>query len=133
MQVYDIGRGTPTIIWGLEFFFLPRSTRCYIFVATSKRLYQFKGNIPYREERPMFTGIFNNYMSQSSEESFKEFGLNSPSGNWTGQTGNKLSVLHAPNLPYPRSITYLSDTCLMVFNHVSKSSFYLFSNSFIIF
>ncbi|CAL8101844.1 unnamed protein product [Orchesella dallaii] len=117
-QVYDIGKGNSTVICGLEFFFLPRSTKCYIFIATSKRLYQFRGNIPYREERPMFTGIFNSYISQTSEETYKEFGQNSPTGNWTGQAGNKLSILHSSNLPYPRAIAYLSDSGLMVFNHV---------------
>lgn len=68
----------------------------------------------------MFTGIFNAYISQSSEESYKEFGTSSATGNWTGQAGNKLSILHSSNLPYPRSISYLTDTGLIVFNHVSN-------------
>jgi hypothetical protein len=119
-QVYDLGKGNPSVISGLEFFFLPKSNAIIILAATSKRLYQFKGVVAYREERPWFNSIFNSYISQISEESYKEFGPSSPPGVnfFSDHAVTRLHVHYVPGLAYPSSIAYLTDSGVMVDSEV---------------
>jgi hypothetical protein len=108
------------VVSGLEFFFQPKTNNIYILVATSKRLYQFKGSLSYMDERPWFSNIFNAYINQSSEEYYKEFGPPSPTG-FKVLSENSVSRLHIhyfPGVGFPSTIAYLTDNGVMVYNFV---------------
>lgn len=108
------------MISGLEYFFQPKSNKLFILVATSKRLYQFRGSISYREERPWFASIFTSYISQSSEEYYREFGPPSPTGNkvYSDHAVSRLHIHYFPGIGFPCTIAYLTDTGAMVYNPV---------------
>jgi len=108
------------VISGLEYFFIPKSNKCVILVATYKRLYQFKGEIAYREDRPWFSNIFNCYLSQTSEEHYEEFGPPSPPGVkfHSDHAVSRLHIHYGPGSVRPTSIAYLTNNGVMVYNDV---------------
>jgi len=120
-QVYDLGKGSPSVISGMEYFFVPKTTKIVILVATSRRLYQFKGSVLYKEERPWFGNIFNSYIS-GSEENYKEFGPLSPPGVkfFSDHAVSRLNVRYVPGLAFPSSISYLTDAGVMIDCEVSS-------------
>lgn len=91
-----------------------------ILVATSKRLYQFKGNIPHKDERPWFSGIFTSYISQSSEEYYREFGPPSPTGIkvFSDHAVSRLQIHYVPGMGFPSTVAYLADNGVMVHSPV---------------
>jgi len=115
--LYDIGKGNAAVISGLEYFFLPRTNKCFILVATSKKLFQFKGFVQNKDERPWFSNIFNTYLSQSGMEEVLEFGEVAPYV-VSDQAISRLSVLYDTGTGYPRNIGYLADTNSLIYNDV---------------
>ena len=118
LQVYDVKEGiVPTVISGIEYFFLPKSNKVYIMVATARKLYQFKGFVPSQDDRPWFERIFSSYSKDTNEESlsFEEQGVYTQSE----QPHCRLKILYDANMFFPKSIGYLADTGYLMFNNVS--------------
>ena len=116
--MYDVKEGiVPTVISGIEYFFLPKSNKVYIMVATARKLYQFKGFVPSQDDRPWFERIFSSYSKDTNEESlsFEEQGMYSQSE----QPHCRLKILYDVNMFFPKSIGYLADTGDLIFNNVS--------------
>ena len=91
-------------------------------------MYQFKGFIPNKDDRPWFTNIFNNYLSQSGIEEVLEFGELAPYV-VSDQAISRLNVLYDTGSGYPKNIGYLADTNSLVFNDVrnkEKSQIFIF-------
>jgi hypothetical protein len=75
-QVFDIGRGTGTMITGLEYFRLRSAVEGQsvfgVLVTTMTKLYQFQGNLVNRmEDRPLLQSIFNAYLNVKGKFSAK--------------------------------------------------------------
>lgn len=97
------------MITGLEYFFAYNTSQCFILVATSKKLYQFKGTINSRDDRPWFANIFNSYLSKTAEQ-FTEFELSTSS-----TISGKLAVNYNHATKSPRSIAYLTEKGIFLY------------------
>lgn len=60
--MFDIGKGSPIPITGLEFNRVPHTDKYYVFVSTSDRLYHFIGHSS-PEEKPLLQQVFNSYLN----------------------------------------------------------------------
>lgn len=82
-QVFDLGRGTPTMITGLEYFRLRSAGEGQsvygVLITTMTKLYQFQGNLMNRmDDRPLLQSIFHAYLNTKGEiqkimQAFKTF------------------------------------------------------------
>lgn len=63
IQVFDISKGQPTPIIGLEYHRVGKSKLFYILALTLTKLYQFVDFVFNKDERPMFQQLFNNYLT----------------------------------------------------------------------
>lgn len=63
LQVFDISKGQPTPIVGLQYHRVGKSDLFYILAITPTKLYQFVDVILNKDERPMLQQIFNNYLT----------------------------------------------------------------------
>jgi len=61
--VFDISKGQPIPIIGLQYHRVGKSDLFYILAITSTKLYQFVDFIFNKDERPMLQQIFNNYLT----------------------------------------------------------------------
>ncbi|VVC29853.1 Clathrin, heavy chain/VPS, 7-fold repeat,Pep3/Vps18/deep orange,Zinc finger, RING/FYVE/PHD- [Cinara cedri] len=62
-EVFDISKGQPTPIIGLEYHRVGKSNLFYILALTLTKLYQFVDVVFNKDERPMFQQVFNNYLT----------------------------------------------------------------------
>ncbi|CAG7718037.1 unnamed protein product [Allacma fusca] len=121
-QIYDIGKGGPSVISGLEYFFLPKSNKCYIMVATARKLFQFKGFVANRDDNgkePWFNPIFTTYLRDSAEESL-------PLGDQvlypqSDQSTWRLHIHYDYGMAFPKSIGCLTDSGYLMFNNIAES------------
>lgn len=76
-QVFDIGKGNPVVITGLEFFaFSGKDTKHFVLVTTPSRLYQFVGQVGAANDPPVTQAIFTLY--SEAPERFLEIPSNLP-------------------------------------------------------
>lgn len=128
MQLYDIAKEkeTTAVISGLEYFFIPRTLKCFILIATARKLYQFKGFISGKEDSPWFHSIFNSYLSQSGSEEVLSLGgfepkdtLRSSDVPMSDKAISRLNILYDNGTGYPKCIGYLLDGNSFMINDVS--------------
>ena len=67
-KVFDLGRGTPTMVTGLEYFRLRpagESQSTYgVLVTTMTKFYQFQGNLNNKmDEKPFLQPLFHAYLN----------------------------------------------------------------------
>jgi len=88
-------------------------------VATARKLYQYKGFVQNKDDRPWFGAIFNNYLRDSTEESLS-FGdqILYPQSD---QSNCRLHIYYDVHMAFPKSIGYLSDTGFLMYNNVRVS------------
>ncbi|XP_065571293.1 vacuolar protein sorting-associated protein 18 homolog isoform X2 [Artemia franciscana] len=72
-QIFDVGKGQPTRITGIEFHQCNRSDGIgyFIFVTTMTRFYQFIGSVNSEDTRPLLVNVMNMYLNMP--EKFWEF------------------------------------------------------------
>lgn len=61
--MFDISKGQPTPIIGLQYHRVGKSELFFILAITSTKLYQFVDVVSNKDERPMLQQIFNNYLT----------------------------------------------------------------------
>lgn len=61
--MFDISKGQPTPIIGLQYHRVGKSELFFILAITPTKLYQFVDVISNKDERPMLQQIFNNYLT----------------------------------------------------------------------
>lgn len=62
-QVFDISKGQPMPIIGLQYHKVGKSNLFFILALTLTKLYQFVDVVFNKDERPMFQQVFNNYLT----------------------------------------------------------------------
>nr|XP_018899049.1 PREDICTED: vacuolar protein sorting-associated protein 18 homolog isoform X1 [Bemisia tabaci] len=63
-ELFDIGKGTTTVITSIEYHQLPSSDTYFVFVSTYSKFYQFVGSVSSQDKKPFLKNVFNNYLTK---------------------------------------------------------------------
>lgn len=99
-QVFDLGKGTPHAITGLQYCRVDRSDRYFVIATTVDRLFKFFGNNSGPDERPLLQHLFNKYLGLP--EGFQEI----PSS----LDYSCLQIYTAPGKTTPSALGWLTET-----------------------
>lgn len=61
-QVFDLGKGNPHAITGLQYCRVGKTDTYFVFATTVNRIYRFLGKNSGPDERPLLQHLFNKYL-----------------------------------------------------------------------